>query len=65
MSTSLVASPDVSTYRSPTSFGFFIEDLIGNDVLGRIIPNVGLVRGTGAGGTTPEGSFLKAIRLVE
>ena len=45
--------------------GFFIEDLIGNDVLGRIIPNVGLVRGTGAGGTTPEGSFLKAIRLVE
>ena len=43
--------------------GFFIEDMVGNDVLGRVIPNVGLIRGDPNGG--PQGSFLRAIRLVE
>ena len=43
--------------------GFFIEDMVGNNVLGRIVPMVGLVRGDPSG--VPEGSFLRAIRLVE
>ncbi len=40
--------------------GFFIEDMVGNDVLGRVVPMVGLVRGD-----PPVNSFLRAIRLVE
>jgi len=44
--------------------GFFIEDMIGNSVLGRIVPMTGLIRPGGAGGV-PPGSFLRAIRLVE
>ena len=43
--------------------GFFIEGMQGNDVVGRIVPMTGLLRGTG-GGPGPEGSFLRAIRLV-
>ena len=43
--------------------GFFIEDLQGNDVLGRIVPMTGLIRANG--GPIPGGSFLKAIRLVQ
>ena len=43
--------------------GFFIEDMIGNDVLGRVVPATGLRRAGGGG--IPEGSFLKEIRLVE
>ena len=43
--------------------GFFIERMVGNDVLGRIVPATGLIRGNG-GGPAPEGSFLRAIRLV-
>jgi hypothetical protein len=38
--------------------------MVGNSVLGRIVPMTGLVRPNG-GGAAPEGSFLKAIRLVE
>ena len=45
--------------------GFFLEDMVGNNVIGRVVPMVGLVRGDGAGGGVPEGSFLRAIRLVE
>ena len=44
---------------------FFIEGMQGNDVVGRIVPMTGLVRGTGGGGVGPEGSFLRAIRLAE
>jgi hypothetical protein len=44
--------------------GFFIEDMVGNSVLGRIVPNTGLIRNNG-GGTIPPGAFLRAIRLVE
>ena len=43
--------------------GFFIEDMVGNSVLGRIVPMTGLIRGPG--GPQPPGTFLKAIRLVE
>lgn len=44
--------------------GFFIEDLQGNSVLGRIVPNTGLIRNNG-GGAVPNGAFLRAIRIVE
>ena len=43
--------------------GFFIEAMQGNDVLGRLVPMTGLIRGGGATGT--PGAFLRAIRLVE
>lgn len=43
--------------------GFFIEDLQGNDVLGRIVPMTGLIRAEQ--GPVPGGAFLKAIRLVQ
>ena len=42
--------------------GFFIENLQGNDVVGRIVPMTGLMR-TGNG--VPTGAFLRAIRLVQ
>lgn len=42
--------------------GFFIEDMVGNDVLGRVVPMTGLLRGDGPG---PAGAFLRVIRLVE
>ena len=45
--------------------GFFIEDMVGNNVVGRIVSMAGLVRGDGEGEGAPEGSFLRAIRLVE
>jgi len=44
--------------------GFFIEELQGNSVLGRIVPMTGLIRNN-SGGPAPAGSFLKAIRLVQ
>lgn len=42
--------------------GFFIENLSGTSVTGRVVPNTGLVSGTGPVG---PGAFLQAIRLVE
>lgn len=42
--------------------GFFIEELNGNTVTGRIVPNTGLISGNGPIG---PGAFLMAIRLVE
>ena len=42
--------------------GFFIENLQGNDVVGRIVPMTGLVRG---GIPVPTDAFLRAIRLVQ
>jgi hypothetical protein len=44
--------------------GFFIEDMVGNSVLGRIVPMSGMIRNDG-GGSVPNGAFLRAIRLVE
>ena len=46
--------------------GFFIEELQGNSVLGRIVPMSGLIRDNNTGGNAvPPGAFLSAIRLVE
>ena len=47
--------------------GFFIENLQGTDVVGRVVPMTGLIRGGGGGGggAVPGGAFLRAIRLVE
>ena len=42
--------------------GFYVENLQGNDVVGRVVPMTGLVRG---GIPAPTGAFLRAIRLVE
>lgn len=42
--------------------GFFIEQLSGNSVTGRVVPHTGLVVGNGPVG---PGAFLQAIRLVE
>jgi Flp pilus assembly protein TadG len=41
--------------------GFFIEELNGNTVTGRVVPNTGLVRSN----NNNPGAFLKAIRLIE
>jgi hypothetical protein len=40
---------------------FFIEEMDGNDVIGRVVPFTGLVQGNGI----PQGAFLRSIRLVE
>jgi len=40
----------------------FIEDMQGNNVVGRLVPATGLVRGADTG---PAGSYLRAIRLVQ
>jgi Flp pilus assembly protein TadG len=40
--------------------GFFVEQLSGTDVWGRIVPMTGLIRGT-----PPPRAYLRAIRLVE
>lgn len=41
--------------------GFFVEDMVGNSVVGRVVPTTGLIRGN----APPGGAFLRAIRLVE
>lgn len=40
--------------------GFFVEELSGTDVWGRMVPMTGLIRGT-----PPTMAYLRAIRLVE
>ena len=45
--------------------GFFVENMQGNDVLGRVVPMTGLIRPGVGGGGAPGGAFLKAIRLVD
>jgi len=49
--------------RISNMVGFFIEDLIGNDVLGRIVPVSALIDNTAA--PAPTGSFPRVVRLVE
>jgi hypothetical protein len=44
--------------------GFFIEQMQGNSVVGRITPIGGLLKGTG-GGPTPVNAFPRAIVLVQ
>jgi len=43
--------------------GFFVEGVNGNDVYGRITPILGVIDGDA--GPAPEGSFARAVRLVE
>ena len=43
--------------------GFFIEELNGNTVTGRIVPNTGLIKNSG--NPIGSGAFLQVIRLVE
>src|SRR5690606_41278782 len=44
--------------------GFFVEEMRGNEVVGRVTPIGGLRKGTGYG-PAPEGAFPKVIRLVQ
>ena len=54
---------NTASLRVANYLGFFIVGLSGNEVVGRITPVTGLVRG--GGGPIPTGAFAKAIRLVE
>ena len=49
--------------RAVNYIGFFIEEMVGNEVKGRITPIGGLY--TGSGGPAPAGAFPMAIVLVE
>jgi hypothetical protein len=42
--------------------GFFIEDFRAGDVIARVVPTTGLLRGNG---TAPNGAYLRVIRLVQ
>ncbi len=44
--------------------GFFVEEMQGNQVVGRVTPIGGLRKGSGYG-PAPEGAFPKVIRLVQ
>jgi Flp pilus assembly protein TadG len=44
--------------------GFFVEDMQGNEVVGRVTPIGGLRKGSGYG-PAPQGAFPKVIRLVQ
>ena len=46
----------------PNFVGFFIENLQGKDVVGRVVPMTGFLHG---GTAAPAGAFLRAIRLVQ
>jgi hypothetical protein len=50
------------TIRVANLFSFFVENMTGNTVYGRIVPTTGLMRGSAG---SPEGAFLKVIRLVQ
>ena len=50
--------------KSVNYLGFFIEEMDGNNVTGRITPVSGLRKGSGYG-SAPVGAFPKSIRLVQ
>jgi Flp pilus assembly protein TadG len=50
--------------KSVNYLGFFIEEMNGNEVTGRITPVSGLRKGSGYG-PAPVGAFPKSIRLVQ
>jgi Flp pilus assembly protein TadG len=52
-----------ASLRVANYLGFFIEKLQGNEVVGRVTPIAGLVKG--GGGPIPTGAFPMAIRLVQ
>jgi hypothetical protein len=43
--------------------GFFLEEMQGNDVVGRVIPVAGVM--DGSAGPAPNGIFPAVIRLVQ
>lgn len=43
--------------------GFFLEDVVGNNLYGRVTPIGGMIRG--GAGPAPDNAFPKAIRLVQ
>jgi hypothetical protein len=53
-----------ASFKAVNYLGFFIEEMRGNEVLGRITPIGGLRRGAGFG-PAPEGAFPMVIRLVQ
>lgn len=52
-----------ASLRVANYLGFFIEGMQGNEVVGRVTPITGLVKG--GGGPIPTGAFPMAIRLVQ
>jgi Flp pilus assembly protein TadG len=53
-----------ASFKAVNYLGFFIEEMRGNEVYGRITPIGGLRKGSGYG-EAPEGAFPKVIRLVK
>lgn len=53
-----------ASFKAVNYLGFFIEEMRGNEVYGRITPVSGLRKGTGFG-EAPVGAFPKVIRLVQ
>lgn len=53
-----------ATLRAVNYLGFFVEEMRGNTVVGRVTPIGGLRKGSGFG-PAPEGAFPKVIRLVK
>jgi hypothetical protein len=53
-----------ASLRAVNYLGFFIEEMQGNEVKGRITPIGGLYKGAGYG-PAPAGAFPVAIRLVQ
>jgi hypothetical protein len=50
--------------RAVNFLGFFVEEMQGNEVVGRVTPIGGLRKGSGYG-PAPQGAFPKSIRLVQ
>jgi Flp pilus assembly protein TadG len=53
-----------ASLRAVNYLGFFVEEMQGNTVIGRITPIGGLFKGSGFG-PAPDGAFPKVIRLVK
>jgi hypothetical protein len=56
------SSGNYTQLRVTNFIGLFIDHLVGNNVVGKIMPALGQVA---SGTTTPTGAFARAIRLVE
>jgi hypothetical protein len=59
-----VAGGRNATLKFVNYLGFFIEGMNGNEVIGRITPSAGLLKGSGFG-PAPAAAFPVAIRLVQ
>jgi Flp pilus assembly protein TadG len=53
-----------ASLRAVNYLGFFVEEMRGNEVVGRVTPIGGLHKGSGFG-PAPQGAFPKVIRLVQ